>query len=120
MLLILTQAVLVVLVGVYAMRASADLFVRQPFQPLMILAALAFVFALVLFHRPPIAVGPWLYLVLIACVAGTIVNGFLYFAPDQAHATPTNMAFSAVSIVGWAALGLNYGSILFNNTKTVG
>jgi hypothetical protein len=116
MLLILTQSVLVILVGVYAMRATSVLFVRQAFQPLMILAAIVFVLSLVLFHRPPTASGPWLYFVLACCSAGVIVNALLFFAPDRAHATPTNLAFSLVSGLGWALLALIYGSIFFGQS----
>jgi hypothetical protein len=112
MLLIVSQAMLVLLVGVYAMRATSVLFVRQAFHPLMILAAAAFVFALVLFHRPPSAVGTWLYVSIAACVLGAIVNAILYFAPDRTHATPTNLAFSASTGIAWAVLAGVYGAII--------
>jgi Na+-transporting NADH:ubiquinone oxidoreductase subunit NqrE len=120
MFLIFTQLTLVILIGIYAMRASSVLFVRQRFQPLMILAALVFVLALVLFHRPPTEQGAWLSFVVCACFAGAIVNGVLFFAPDRAHGTPTNLVFSAVSGLGWVVLGAAYGSILIGYRVATG
>jgi hypothetical protein len=110
--LILSQVMIVILIGVYAMRATSVLFVRQRFQSLMIVAALVFAFALVLFHRPPTQAGAWLYFVIAVCVVGVAVNALLYFKPDRAHATPTNLAFSAVSCVGWGVLAGVYSVLL--------
>ena len=113
MLLLLSQVILVILAGVYAMRASSVFFVRQRFQLLMVLAALAFLFALVLFHHPPAVAGTWLYVVVVACIVGMIVNGILYFAPDRAHATPTNLTFSAVTGIGWGILAGIYAADIY-------
>jgi fatty acid desaturase len=110
--LILSQIMIVILIGVYAIRAASVFFVRERFQPLMIVAALAFVFALVLFHLPPTQTGAWLYLVIAACLVGVAVNALLYFKPDQAHSRPTDLAFSAVSCVGWGVLAGVYSILI--------
>jgi hypothetical protein len=109
---ILTKIALVILAGVYAMRVSNWFFHAQPFQPLWLLALFAFVMSVVLFYRPPAVQGWWQYTVVGLCLLGTVVNALLFFKPDAAHSDPTNMAFSAASIAGWAIVGF-YNARLF-------
>jgi hypothetical protein len=113
MFLVLSKAALVMLAGIYAMRGSSVLFVRQPFQPLMIVAVLAFLFSVTLFYRAPTKPGAWLYTVLALCLVGVVANGMLYFKPDASHSDPTNLTFSALSIVGWGLLAIYFGAKLF-------
>jgi FtsH-binding integral membrane protein len=95
MFIYLVQATLVVLAGIYAMRASSVLFIRQPLHPLMIVAALALVFSTAVFHRPPNAPGAWAIVVAVLCGVGVLANALLYLRPDKAHGDTTNLAFSA-------------------------
>jgi hypothetical protein len=118
MLLILSRTALVILAGVYAMRATGVLFHPQPFQPLMVVAALAFVMSIILFQAPPTVPGWWLYTAIGLCVVGVIANTLLFFMPDAAHNTPTNLAFSAVSMVGWAIVAAANAVILFDRAPT--
>jgi uncharacterized membrane protein len=115
---IVSKTALVVLAGVYAMRASGVLFHPQPFQPLMVVALLAFIMSVVLFQNPPTVAGWWLYTVIGLCCVGVAANAVLFFAPDAAHNTPTNLTFSAVSIVGWAIVALANVSVAFGRGPT--
>jgi hypothetical protein len=115
---IITKSALVVLAGVYAMRATGVIFHPQPLQPLMGVAAFAFVMSVILFQSPPTAPGLWLYTVIALCLFGVAANMMLFFAPDAAHSSPTNLAFSAVSIVGWAIVALANVAVIFNRPGT--
>ncbi len=116
MFLVLSKATLVLLAGIYAMRGSSVLFERQRFDPLMIVAVLAFLFSVVLFYRPPTKLGIWLYTTVALCVVGLVANGMLYFKPDASHGDPTNLAFSALSIAGWGILAVYFGAQIFSNS----
>jgi hypothetical protein len=105
--LIVTKLALVMLAGIYAMRSTSIFFHPEPFEPLMIVAALAFLLSVFLFYRPPTAPGWWQFTVIGLCVAGVLANGFLYFAPDASHASPTQLAFSACSVAGWLIVALS-------------
>jgi hypothetical protein len=113
MMIIIAKAALVVLAGVYAMRATSVLFNPEPFEPLMLVAAFAFVMSIVLFYRPPTSAGIWLYTAMALCLVGVVANTMLFLEPNDAHRDVTNLTFSLVSIVGWAAVGLSYGMLLF-------
>ncbi|MGB8819145.1 MAG: hypothetical protein WCC66_14615 [Rhizobiaceae bacterium] len=113
MLFVITKAALVILAGVYAIRASSYFFEDAPFEPLMLVAAFAFVLSVVLFYRPPIASGLWLYAVVALCAIGVLANAMLYFAPDKTHSDAINLSFSAISIAGWAIVGASYASLFF-------
>jgi uncharacterized membrane protein len=113
MLMIATKTSLVVLAGVYAMRASNVLFHPVPVTPLMGVALFAFVMSLILFHNPPTSRGWWLYTVIGLWVVGVAANTMLLLAPDAAHGTPTNRAFSAVSIAGWAIVAIGFAATIF-------
>lgn len=115
---VVTKIALVVLAGVYAMRASNVLFHPQPFHPLMVVALFAFIMSVILFHNPPTGPGWWLYTVVPLCLVGVVANGILFFAPDAAHNTPTNLAFSAVSIAGWGWLAIAFGMLLIGRSPT--
>jgi hypothetical protein len=104
-LVMVVQASLVVLAGVYALRASSVLFERGPFEPLMVVAALALVFSTAVFHRPPTGPGVWAISVAALCLVGVVANALLYLKPDKSHSDPTNLAFSAISVLGWAVVG---------------
>jgi hypothetical protein len=105
--LVITKVALVILAGVYATRSSDIFFRPVPFQPLMVVAGLAFVFSIVLFYKAPTTSGWWQYTVIGLCIAGVGANAMLFFAPDASHNSPTQLAFSAVSMVGWAIVGLS-------------
>jgi hypothetical protein len=107
MMYIITKVALVILAGIYAMRASSIVFVREPLTPLWFVALFAFAMTLVLFYRTPTVPGVWQYTVIGLCLIGVAANTMLYFAPDAAHSSPTNLAFSAVSIVGWGIVALS-------------
>jgi peptidoglycan/LPS O-acetylase OafA/YrhL len=107
-LMVLSKTVLVVLAGVYAMRASNVLFHPQAFQPLMGVALFAFVMSVLLFHRPPTGPGWWMYTVIGLCLVGVAANTMLFVAPDALHNNPTDRTFSLVSIVGWAIVALGF------------
>jgi hypothetical protein len=115
MMMIASKTALVILAGVYAMRASGVLFHPQPLQPLMGVALFAFVMSVVLFQNPPTVPGPWLYTVIALCLIGVAANTMLFFAPDAAHNTPTNLTFSAVSIVGWAIVAIGFAARIFES-----
>ncbi len=119
MLIIATRISLIILAGVYAMRASNALFHPQPFQPLMVVALFAFIMSLVLFHNPPTTTGWWLYTVIALCFFGVAANTLLFIAPDKSHGTPINMAFSLVSIIGWAVVGMGFVAKIFETSQKV-
>jgi hypothetical protein len=112
MMFVLAKAALVLLAGVYAIRATSFLFLDEPFEPLTLVAALAFVVSIIVFYRPPTAPGLWLYVVVALCVIGAAANALLLVAPDESHRDPTNLVFSAISIAGWALVGLSYSLLL--------
>ncbi len=118
MLAIASKTALVILAGVYAMRASGVIFHPQPLQPLMGVALFAFIMSVILFQNPPTVPGLWLYTVIGLCLFGVAANTMLFFAPDAAHNTPTNLAFSAVSIVGWAIVAINFGASLLSASRS--
>ena len=111
MLEIVTKSTLVVIAGVHTMRATDVIFYPQPFQPLMAVAAFALVMLIVFFYLTPRVPDPWLYISIALCLVGIVANAFLYFASDAAHGTPANLAFSAVSVVGWTTLVFAYASL---------
>jgi hypothetical protein len=119
MLVIATRVSLVILAGVYAMRASNVLFHPQTFQPLMGVALFAFIMSLVLFHNPPTTPGWWLYTVIALCLVGVAANAMLLFAPDKLHNSPTNLAFSLVSVIGWAVVAIGFAAKIFERGQTV-
>jgi hypothetical protein len=112
MLHVLIQSALVILAGVYAIRSASFLFEGQ-FELLTPVAALAFVFSIAVFYRPPATQGIWFYLVLAACLAGFVANTLLLIYPDKEHESTTNLAFSAISIAGWAIVGLSFAWSVF-------
>jgi hypothetical protein len=118
MFLILSKALIVMLAGIYAMRASSVVFVRQPFQPLMVAAMFAFLLLLTLFYRAPTKPGMWMYTAVALCAVGAITNAMLYFKPDAMHSDPTNMAFSLLALVGWGVLVIYFGAQIFGAVLT--
>jgi hypothetical protein len=119
MLLTLTQITLVILIGVYAMRTASVIFIREPFDPLMIVAAAAFVFSILVFHQPPTTSGKWSISIVVLCTIGCVANIFLFLKPDKTHSDPTNMTFSAISVVGWAIVGIYAALITLNITSVI-
>jgi hypothetical protein len=113
------QSTLVALIGMYAVRASWFLFGGQ-LTALTPVAAAVFVLCLVLFHWAPTMAGPWLYVLLAACVAGAAVNASLLFSAEGAYRDPTNFAFSAASVVGWIVLLAGYGWVLIESPAARG
>jgi hypothetical protein len=106
--MVLSKIALVVLAGVYALRASNVLFHPQPFQPLMAVAVFAFVMSLLLFRRPPTAPGWWMYTVIGLCLVRVAANTMLFVAPDALQSSTTDRAFSLVSIIGWAIVAVGF------------
>jgi hypothetical protein len=89
----LSKAVLVLLIGIYAIRSSWFLFgVVSPLTPVA-MAVLAL--CITLFHRPPTEIGWWFGAVIAACIVGAIAN-----------ADPTNRLFSMISLGAFVAYGL--------------
>jgi hypothetical protein len=82
------------------------LFQGGAFSPLWFVALFAFVISLVLFYRMPTVQGWWQYTAIGLCLFGVAANAMLYFAPDAEHSDPTNLAFSAFSVVGWGIVAL--------------
>jgi hypothetical protein len=101
----LTQSVLVLLIGIYAIRASWFMF-SGSVSPLTPVAAAIVVLCVFLFHRAPTQAGPLLWSVFAACAIGAIANALLLTSVAPAYRNPTNMAFSALSVALWLALGL--------------
>jgi hypothetical protein len=110
---VLTKIALVILAGVYAMRVSNTIFNPSPITPLWFVALFAFVMCLVFFYRPPVVRGTWQYTAIALCLVGVAANAMLFFAPDAAHGTPTNLTFSAVSVVGWGIVALSSALLTF-------
>jgi hypothetical protein len=101
--MILTQALLVVLMGIYLVRATWFLFTGV-FSPLTPVAALVLVICLVAFNRPPVPGSAWHVAFLAVCVLGAAANASLLFSTAPAYANPTNQAFSWVSLLCFACL----------------
>jgi hypothetical protein len=110
MTLFVSKALLVVLLGIYAIRASDFLFTRARFQPLTFVAAAVVVIALALFHRPPVAHGAWLITAILVCLTAVLANTMLLIQPDEAHSSSIDKAFSAISVAAWSLLAAMYGS----------
>lgn len=117
MMFVITKAALVILAGIYAMRASSVLFHPSPLTPLMLVALFAFIMSVVLFYRPPTVQGWWQYSVIALCVVGVGANVMLFVAPDAEHNDPTNLTFSAISVIGWGIVALS--SVLLTFAKPI-
>jgi Na+/melibiose symporter-like transporter len=102
----LTQTALVLMAGIYAVRATYPLLGGESFSPLTLLAALVFALVVVLFYRLGKSDGKLLYVIVALCLVGMTVNGMLLFAPGGAHANPTNAVFSATCILGWGIVAI--------------
>lgn len=114
--LVMTQSILVILSGIYAIRSSWFIF-SGIFSPLTPVAVIVLVLCVVLFHRPPETPGLWLYVVTTGCVLGAIANGMLLFSHHEAYSNPTNRVFSLVSVVSWIVLFCVYLPILFRSAS---
>ncbi len=110
---VVTKAALVILAGVYAMRASSIIFTRGEFTPLWFVALFAFVMSVVLFYRMPTVQGWWQYAVIGLCLVGVAANAMLFLAPDAEHGDMTNLTFSTVSVVGWRIVALSLFLLTF-------
>jgi hypothetical protein len=104
----ITQALLVVLIGIYSIRSSWFLFSGQ-FSPLTPVAAAVLVLCLFAFHRPPTSVSLWFWAVMAVCLAGAIANATLLFSTSPIYSNPTNTAFSAISLGCFILLAGNLG-----------
>jgi hypothetical protein len=98
---LLTQTALVLMAGIYAVRTTYPL--------------LVFLITLALFHKLPKANGKILYIVVMLCIGGMVVNGLLLFAPGGAQAGLIKTLFSATCVVGWGVVAVTaalkiYGS----------
>jgi hypothetical protein len=109
----LTQTALVLMAGIYAIRASYPLLGHEAFSPLTLVAAMVFLLAVALFHRLRKITGKLLYVVVALCLVGILVNGMLLFAPDGPHASLINTAFSATCVVGWAIVAIAAASKIY-------
>lgn len=115
MMFVITKTALVILAGIYAMRASSILFHPSPLTPLMLVALFAFIMSVVLFYRPPTTQGWWQYSIIGLCLIGVAANTMLFIAPDAEHGDPTNLTFSAISVAGWGIVALS--SVLLTFAK---
>jgi ABC-type polysaccharide/polyol phosphate export permease len=113
---VVVQSTLVILAGIYAMRASWFLFAKGAISPLTPVAAAAFVVCVVLFHSPP-KTQIWLAVVAAACMIGFATNAALLFSESAAYQNPTNKAFSALSVAGWAVLAVSYALAWFETAR---
>jgi hypothetical protein len=113
MMFVVTKAALVILAGIYAMRASSVIFQPSPFTPLMLVALFAFIMSVVLFYRAPAVQGWWQYSVIGLCLVGVAANAMLFLAPDAEHSDRTNLAFSAISVVGWGVVAFSTAMLSF-------
>jgi hypothetical protein len=100
---VLIQIVLTALVGMYAIRSTWFLF-SGIISPLLPVAAAACALCIYLFHRPPVAPGMFLWIVVGLCLAGAVANGALLTSTAPAYRDPTNFVFSAASAVLWLVL----------------
>ena len=114
---VITKSAIVILAGIYAMRSAGIVFRDDAFTPLWFAALFAFILLIILFYRPPTVQGAWQYTVIILSLVGVAANAMLYFKPDAAHADPTNLAFSALSIAGWGIVALSSILLTFASTK---
>jgi hypothetical protein len=101
---LLLKAFLVVLIGVYAIRASWFLF-SGTFSPLTPVAMAVLVLFLFVFHRPPQALGVWFSVCIAACVVGVVANTVLLFVSSPIYNNTVNQAFSVVSLISFLAVG---------------
>jgi ABC-type polysaccharide/polyol phosphate export permease len=115
---IFIRSLLVVLIGIYAIRSSWFIF-SGIFSPLTPVATGVLVLCIILFHRPPTEPGTWLYIVIFGSIAGAIVNGLLIFSSKATYSNPTNQVFSVISLVGWLILAIIYSSVLINPASKV-
>jgi hypothetical protein len=106
MLHLLTQTALVLMAGIYAVRTTYPLLGGETFSPLTVLAGLVFLLTLALFHKLPKANGKILYIVVMLCIGGMVVNGLLLFAPGGAQAGLIKTLFSATCVVGWGVVAV--------------
>jgi hypothetical protein len=95
------------------MRSTNVLFHPSSFNPMSLVAVFAFVMSFVIFQKMPTGPRLWAYSLVGLCLFGVFANSMLYFKPDALHASSTNMAFSAVSIVGWAIVAIYAGMASF-------
>jgi hypothetical protein len=103
---LLTQTALVLMAGMYAVRATYSLLGTEPFTPLAIVAALVFCLVLALFHRLAKASRPWLLVTIVMCLIGLGVNALLLFTPGTGQLRFTNDLFSAICMAAWAWVGV--------------
>lgn len=104
---VITKSVIVILAGIYAMRITSIMFRPDEISPLWFAALTAFVLLIVVFYRPPVVPGGWQFAVIGLSLVALAANAMLYFKPDAEHADPTNLTFSALSIVGWGIVALS-------------
>lgn len=105
MMIVIPKILLVILIGIYAIRTSWFLF-SGIFSPLTPVAAIVFVICLFAFHQSPETTGTWFYILIATCVLGAIANASLLFVTAPVYSNATNMTFSAVSLACFIALGL--------------
>jgi hypothetical protein len=105
MIIVIPKILLVILIGIYAIRTSWFLF-SGVFSPLTPVAAIVFVICLFAFHRPPETTGTWFYSLVAIYVIGAIANASLLFSTAPVYSNTTNMTFSAVSLTCFIILGL--------------
>jgi hypothetical protein len=100
----LSKSLLVILIGIYAIRSSWFIF-SGIFSPLTPIAAIVLVLCVIAFHTPPSSIGPWFFTLLATFAVGAVANFLLLFASGEASADPVNRAFSLVSMLCFLALG---------------
>jgi hypothetical protein len=113
---VLTQIALVLMAGIYAVRATYPLLGGEAFSPLTLVAAAVFFLIVALFHRLRKISGRLLYVVTGLCIVGMTVNGVLLFAPGASHANLTNSLFSATCVLGWGIVAASSMQRLFRSS----
>jgi hypothetical protein len=103
-LIALSKALLVILIGIYAIRSTWFIF-SGSFSPLTPVAAAVLILCIISFHRLPLEIGTWFYVLISICVLGAIANASLLFSTSPIYANPTNMTFSAISLGCFVLLG---------------
>jgi hypothetical protein len=108
----LTQALLVLLIGIYLVRTTWFLFTGV-FSVLTPVAGIVLLVCLFAFNRPPMPGTVWFYIVLATYLIGAVANLSLLFSSSPTYSNSTNYIFSWVSMLSFAVLGAMHLWLLF-------
>jgi hypothetical protein len=108
----LTQTLLVLLIGIYLVRATWFLFTGV-FSVLTPVAGIVLLVCLSAFNRPPVPGTAWFYVVLATYLIGALANLSLLFSSAPAYSNSTNYIFSWTSMLSFAALSVVHLWLIF-------